>query len=264
LVLAAAGDDISLPNRAEATYAAWEASGRKATSIHSRIIQIDENGQLINEVFKTESDNSAAKHIEQKAQPLEYVQTLQPLILGCAHAFSRKLFATFGNLPEEVIHEDNAIGFRSILAGQLLFINETLVKYRVHGNNVSIPNRKWADLKSLEKLEDRIHNGYRYREIMYRAFQSDLKTARERALVGDTEFEQMTREAARLQKRVSLMARFLESGFFAKCKILSTLWREGLNHQERSDLLKRLPPRALLLRFRLARAYAAGAFQHSP
>lgn len=263
LVLAAAGDDISLPNRTEATYAAWEASGRKATSIHSRIIQIDENGNLAGEVFKDESENSAAKHVEQKALPMEYVQTLQPLIYGCAHGFSRKLFATFGNLPEEVIHEDNAIGFRSILAGQLVFINEPLVKYRIHGNNVYIPDRKGADLKSLERLEERIRNGYRYREIMYRGFQSDLKTARERALVSDAEFEQMTKEAAQLQKRVSLMGKFLESGFLGKCRILSTLWREGLNRQERNDLLKRLPPRALLLRFRLARAYAARAFNRS-
>src|SRR5215470_19484540 len=37
LVLAAAGDDISLPQRTQANYEAWEASGRKATSIHSRI-----------------------------------------------------------------------------------------------------------------------------------------------------------------------------------------------------------------------------------
>src|SRR6266849_9203349 len=35
LILAAAGDDISLPQRAQSTYEAWESSGRKATSIHS-------------------------------------------------------------------------------------------------------------------------------------------------------------------------------------------------------------------------------------
>ncbi len=263
LVLAAAGDDISLPNRAEATYAAWEVSGRKATSIHSRIIQIDENGKLVGEVFKHESENSAAKHVEQKAKPMDYVRTLQPLIYGCAHAFSRRLFSIFGNLPEEVIHEDNAIGFRSVLGGQLVLINEPLVKYRIHGNNVYIPDRKGADLKSLERLEERIRNGYRYRATMYRGFQADLKTARERALVGDVEFEQMTEEAARLQKRVSLKGQFLESGFLGKCKILSTLWREGLNREERNDLLKRLPPRGLLLRFRLARAYAATALNRA-
>src|SRR5215475_13066302 len=45
LIVAAAGDDVSLPHRAQATYEAWEASGRKATSIHARIIQIDERGE---------------------------------------------------------------------------------------------------------------------------------------------------------------------------------------------------------------------------
>lgn len=264
LVLAAAGDDISLPQRTQATYEAWEASGRKATSIHSKIIQIDENGGVIDEVFKNECPTSAEKLIPQQAQPMHYVQCLEPLIYGCAHAFSRDLFNVFGNLPDEVVHEDNAIGFRSILAGQLLFINEPLVKYRIHGNNVYIRAQKHrTDLKGLQQQEDRVRRAYRNREIMYRAFQVDLKTARERALVDDAGFEQMTKEAARLQERVSLMGKFLESSFFAKCKILSKLWRDGLNRQERYNLIKRLPPRGLLLRFRLARTYAATAFQPS-
>lgn len=261
LIMAAAGDDISLPHRTQATYEAWEASGRKATSIHSRIIQIDENGQTMSEVFRDEVCVGEHRLIEQKTRPMRYVQTLEPLIYGCAHGFSRKLFDVFGNLPDEVIHEDNAIGFRSVLAGQLLFINEPLVKYRIHGNNVYIRTQKArTDLKTLERQEDRVRRGYGYREIMYRTFQLDLKTARQRALVNSAEFEQMTKEAARLQERVSLIGKFLESGLVAKCKILSTLWRDGLNQHERSTLLKHLPPRGLLLRLRLARAYAGMAF----
>src|ERR1051325_4248599 len=218
LIVAAAGDDISLPHRTQATYEAWEVSGRKATSIHSRIIQIDETGQSMPEVFKDEVSGGEGKLIEQKTQPLRYVQTLEPLIYGCAHVFSRRLFDVFGNLPDEVIHEDNAIGFRSVLAGRLLFINEPLVKYRVHSNNVYIRTQKpRTDLKTLERQEDRVRRGYRYREIMYRTFQLDLKTARDRALVTSAEFEQMTKEAARLEERLSLMARFLDSGFMAKC-----------------------------------------------
>lgn len=264
LILAAAGDDISLPQRTQVTYEAWESSGRKATSIHSKIFQIDEKGNSIDEVFKNECVDGAARLMEQKVQPIKYVQTLEPLIFGCAHAFSRKLYNVFGNLPDEVIHEDNALGFRSILAGHLLFINQPLVKYRIHGNNVYIGAQEpRTDLKSLERQEERARRAYRYREIMYRTFQLDLKTARERALVGDNEFEEMTKEAARLEERLSLMGRFLESGFVAKCKILSTLWRDGLNRQERYNLLKRLPPRSLLLRFRLARAYAAAAFSRA-
>lgn len=264
LIVAAAGDDISLPRRTEATYEAWESSGRKATSIHSRIIQIDEGGEVVSEVFKDEMPGDKQKLIEQKAEPLDYVKTLQPLIYGCAHAFSRRLFDVFGKLPDEVIHEDNAIGFRSILAGELLFINEPLVKYRIHGNNIYIRSHKVrTDLKTLERQEDRVRRGYAFREIMYRAFQLDLKKARERELVGDADYEQMAKEAARLQERVSLMGKFLESGFIAKCKILSTLWRDGLSPQERQVLVKRLPPRGLLLRLRLARAYAATAFNRA-
>jgi len=264
LILAAAGDDISLPQRTRATYEAWESTGRKATSIHSKIFQIDEDGNSIDEIFKNEVIACTDRLVEQPAKPMHYVQTLEPLIYGCAHAFSRKLYQVFGNLPDEVIHEDNALGFRSILAGKVLFINEPLVKYRIHGNNVYIRSYKARmNLKTLESQEERVRRAYRYREIMYRTFQVDLKTARERALVANTEFEQMTKEAARLEERLSLMGKFLESGFVSKCKILSKLWREGLSSQERYDLIKRLPPRGVLLRFMLARAYAATAFNRS-
>ena len=116
-------------------------------------------------------------------------------------------------------------------------------------------------MKSLERQEDRVRRGYHYRGIMYRTFQLDLKTARERSLVNAPEFDQMMKEAARLEERVSLMGSFLESGIVAKCKIISRLWRGGLNRQERYRLIKRLPPRALLLRLMLARAYAAMVFK---
>src|SRR3989442_13208365 len=59
LILAAAGDDISLPQRAQMVYDAWEASGRQATSIHSGIIQIDEDGQPIDQIIKNECGPTA-------------------------------------------------------------------------------------------------------------------------------------------------------------------------------------------------------------
>jgi glycosyltransferase involved in cell wall biosynthesis len=255
LVLAAAGDDVSLPQRAQMAYEAWEASGRQATSIHSRILQIDEEGRRIEQVFKDHCPEAAAKVTVQNAEPLAYVRTLEPLIYGCAHAFARELFRVFGNLPEDVIHEDNAIGFRSILAGQLVFINEPLVKYRIHENNVFIGRRRaGATLKSLEQQEDRVRRGFHNRETMYRGFQSDLKTARDRLLIGATEYEQVSKEAARMQGQFSLMGRFLESGFFSRCRILWELRRGGLAGNQFQGLVRRLLPRRLLLLTRLARS----------
>ena len=148
--MGAAGDDVSLPQRTQVCYEAWEHTGRKATSIHSSIIQIDEHGRKIEERFKSKfADASQAMH-EQEVNPVDYVRTLDPIVFGCAHTFSRQLFHLFGPLPDHIIHEDNTLAFRSILAGQLLAISEPLVRYRIHGNNVFIrQDQRGMDLKSL-------------------------------------------------------------------------------------------------------------------
>jgi glycosyltransferase involved in cell wall biosynthesis len=254
LILAAAGDDVSLPARAQVVRDAWEYSGRRATSIHSSIIQINESGGRIDQVFHNESPSSSEKFIAQEVAPLGYVETLEPLIFGCAHAFSRKLFRVFGNLPEDVIHEDNAIGFRSVLAGKLLFINEPLVKYRIHGSNVYIGDRKHSnDPRNFYRQEERVRRAFRYRETMYRTFLSDLKTAREARLVEEQEYDQMCRAATRLQGRYAEMGKFLESGYFSKCRILWGLWGGGLRGKQLGSLVRRLAPRPVRLYLRRAR-----------
>src|SRR3954469_5886970 len=43
LLVVSAGDDISLPHRTTAVWEAWEATGRKAFSVHSQVIHIDES-----------------------------------------------------------------------------------------------------------------------------------------------------------------------------------------------------------------------------
>src|SRR5882762_2416555 len=47
LILAAAGDDVSLPDRTALVYHAWEEAERLPISIHSDVIQIDEHGKRI-------------------------------------------------------------------------------------------------------------------------------------------------------------------------------------------------------------------------
>jgi len=52
LIVIAAADDVSLPQRTELMYQAWEKSGRSATSLYSDIIQIDEAGAVIEHVYR--------------------------------------------------------------------------------------------------------------------------------------------------------------------------------------------------------------------
>jgi glycosyltransferase involved in cell wall biosynthesis len=59
LLVGAAGDDISFPNRVETIYQAWEKSGRKAFGIQSGFVTIDEDGTLANGDRKSTRLNSS-------------------------------------------------------------------------------------------------------------------------------------------------------------------------------------------------------------
>jgi len=264
LVVCAAGDDVSLPQRTEAAYRAWENTGRKATSIHTNFVQIDEAGKTIEQIYKAANDGQTGSEVEQNVDPLAYVRTLEPIVFGCAHSFSRRLFRVFGPLPEEVIHEDNALAFRSVLLGKLVYLNEPLVKYRLHGANAYVRSKsRTLDLKALAKQENRLWQDFKNREVMYAGFLLDLETAMRQSLIENTAFEKLVAEAAKMRRRFSMQRKFLESGLVGKCRILSRLRKEGLKEAELKILARRLVPRPLLLGLRIARGYAAMASARS-
>src|ERR1700690_2617585 len=184
LIVIAAADDVSLPSRTEMVYQAWESSGRQATSIYTDLIQIDEAGKQIDRLFNFEDEQPATgeRIVEQKGNPLSYLQTLKPTVHGCSHAICPRLYRRFGNLPEEVVYEDKVLAFRSVLAGKVFYINEPLVRYRLHGANLHkylSGDRAPVNLSSLEQLEARLVTGYKNRAVMYAAFLQDLHTARD-------------------------------------------------------------------------------------
>src|SRR3954464_2454463 len=84
LIVGAAGDDISLPERARAAFDAWEQSGGNATSIFSDYDQIDEKGNRIGKLLESESAKAGdISPVEEKADVLSYLETLHPLVFGC-------------------------------------------------------------------------------------------------------------------------------------------------------------------------------------
>jgi hypothetical protein len=245
-------------------YEAWEKSGRRATSIHSSFTQIDEHGRRMDRIVESAAEIKVGELVEQAVNPLMYVQTLEPIVFGCAHAFSGRLFKDFGNLPDHIIHEDNILAFRTILAGKLIFINEPLVKYRVHGGNVFMRTRnRCADLRSLERQEERLRRDFRNRETMYDAFLLDLEKTELKDLISKKDAEKVREAVCLMRRRYSLMGEFLERGFVWKCRILARLRQEGLTERHFKLLLRRLLPRPLLVRLRLASSYAALAWKRS-
>jgi glycosyltransferase involved in cell wall biosynthesis len=131
LIVAAAGDDISLPERTAAIYQAWLDSGKKAFSLDSRFEVIDENAYSIK--------SFPLQDRPQEQQLLLFSKTLTRhvygYVYGCTHAWHRKVFDVFGPLPS-ITCEDVLIPVRSMLLGKVISIDKELVKYRTHTDSI--------------------------------------------------------------------------------------------------------------------------------
>ncbi len=122
LLIVAACDDISLPTRVSRIVEMWLKTGRRAGLIHSSCDSIDDSG---GRQGKLDCPCLAVlRSAEETAQTNAYV-------IGATSAYSRQIFRLFGDLNSDVMHEDCAATFRSLLAGlPIEYIDEPLVLYR--------------------------------------------------------------------------------------------------------------------------------------
>jgi glycosyltransferase involved in cell wall biosynthesis len=255
LVIVAAGDDVSLPQRSQVMYEAWEWSGRRATSIHADIIQIDGSGREIPKIYAPGGGVGEGGFVTQRTSPLEYVRTLSPLVIGAAHAWSRKLFSIFGDLPEDLVHEDNVLPLRTVLAGEMVYVPQVLAKYRLHSNNVFLQGRGVVtDARTFAAERDRVRRGLGNRQRMYEAFLLDLATATRQGLIGPEEADLVAAEAGRRRDHLCLLCDFLERGLVAKLGAFLRLHRDGLQKGEGRLLLRNLAPAWVVLPMRRVRA----------
>jgi len=149
LIVASAGDDISLPSRISKLCAAWEASDRKHALLSSGFVTIDEYGQKIGEQSVSKEVFSLRNIVSEKTTKL----------IGCVNAWTRPVFAEFGPLFPCLAAEDFCIVYRAALLGSIGYVDEPLVRYRLHSTNVSTPRKCFRDLKDYKAFLRRIHLG---------------------------------------------------------------------------------------------------------
>jgi glycosyltransferase involved in cell wall biosynthesis len=124
LLVVAAGDDISAPQRCERLVEAWLAHGRVPDLISSALLDLDAEGRTHGTITPTDLATypDAAAWI---ARP--------PYIVGAAHAWSRRLFDRFGPLPAGTVAEDRLTVLRAVASGGAISLAEPLVGYRRGG-----------------------------------------------------------------------------------------------------------------------------------
>ncbi len=138
LIVIAAGDDVSLPERTRRLYDVYRSTKGRAKSLNSGSIVIDEEGRT-RYVFRD--------HGAEERYKLEHMDSSHYILTGSTHAWRREVFDTFGPLLTPLNCEDMVIPFRSALLGEIVYVDEPLVKYRRHGKNI------WPkDVLALEKF----------------------------------------------------------------------------------------------------------------
>lgn len=150
LLVAAAGDDISEPNRVTEIVKTYRSAENKPFSIHSNITPINKDGKKIDFTLEPTKDYST--------ENLPKISLMMGLVIGATHAWSRDVFDKFGDITELDSYEDLIIAFRSALLGDVLYIDRNLVRYRV-GSGMSTtslkekPSRKEASGQYTKSLE---------------------------------------------------------------------------------------------------------------
>ncbi|VVP78351.1 glycosyltransferase [Pseudomonas fluorescens] len=125
LIILAAGDDISTPNRAKLLLSAWGNAGEPHAVLCSDFTPIDSEGEIV---------PNFSEKIFSGRHTLEGLASGRSHVIGATTAITRSLFERFQPIADEVRYEDRVFPFRALLlGGGIIFLPEKLVHYRIEG-----------------------------------------------------------------------------------------------------------------------------------
>ena len=160
LIVVAAGDDLSAPNRVARVLDAWRASRGRVNLIASYATSIDSQGKALS-LIKT-------GHLEQWPNAKTWCKK-RPYVIGATFTFHKKLFEVFGPLAKGVDYEDQVLSLRAAALGGGLTLTEPLVSYRQGG----LSSRQRAGHQA---LLTQAQNKYQRQLAVYTQITRDLTT----------------------------------------------------------------------------------------
>jgi glycosyltransferase involved in cell wall biosynthesis len=255
-VVLAAGDDISMSNRTEVIYQAWEESGRRAKSIFSSHINISADGaeQGIGGIRGDLGDSRVCRPLD--GELFQFLSTRNPMVNGCTAAWSKELIEYFGPVRADL--EDVVLSFRTLAIGQLLYIHQPLVKYRRHGDNVSF--YPGEDLNSFEHREKRLRWGNETTAKTYDNLIDDIEVLCVKGRISKDERDRLQAEARRIQKPYRLERQMMDGSMGERLLALATVVRSG-DLRGAVHIAPRALPRSLYRALYLLREKANAAFR---
>lgn len=215
LLVLAAGDDISLPQRVEKIVERWRSANWSIGSIYSEYTAITENGERLYRGGKSPSRTPASwVNFSNSGSDIDRLFHSYP---GCTHACTREVFEFFAGLPENLIQEDLCLQLRSQLLGGVGFVCEPLVMYRITRKSQSrnIANGIFRGSERM-KVESRYLESYL---MVLENFLKELELVFEREIVSLEVFERAQRLAAVPIERIRLRREYVVQGFIGRIGI---------------------------------------------
>ena len=135
LIVVAAGDDISMPERTQRLVDEYLSSHKLANYFFSSAQEIMLDGTIVGVVNSPGNKNLTSK--------LKAALSPYPVAIGATQAWTKLLASSFSPLGSGVWAEDQILGVRGLLLGPILYVDEPLIYYRV-GSGISTRRKKFS------------------------------------------------------------------------------------------------------------------------
>jgi glycosyltransferase involved in cell wall biosynthesis len=211
LIVVAAGDDVSLPNRVQRTWEVWEESCHRPSLLYFNFVPLQHYAGHVPEAERV-ADLSIAAQCERAGAKVH----------GCAAAWHPRLFEVFGPLPPDVVSEDRVLPFRASLLGPVVHGSDVVVRYRFHEGNTS-----WEPSATRETFDGWLRSwqkGLAWQTATLKSFRKDLLTAREKGLLGEGETADYLRRVATALEKRETETDLLSANFGRRLRSASRLW----------------------------------------
>ena len=204
LIVCAAGDDISHPNRVARLLSTWDSSHQKLDLIASHVIDMDFDGQQLGEIRVADLAlwDSPAKWTRKR-----------PYVIGASHAFTKRMHLFFGPFNSDLVEEDQVLALRATCMGGGQTVDAALVCYRRGGISRKNQNHDHSD----EAVRQLIQKKFSRQAALYSQIQKDLERSGHSAL--------WRGKVRRNLIRAELVLRLL------KVRSKSTIFKMALQHQ---------------------------------
>ncbi len=182
LIVAAAGDDVSLPNRVTETFNLWQENDRRPDMLYFN--------------YEPIGDHPYPYDVEPAKHSLEFqLQSGGARLKGATAAWTKRLWGLFGPIPPGINAEDKIIPFRAILSGGIVCKDIPVIRYRLDR-----PERHLSGEDDLVERDRQLG----LRKSYYEAFEGDVGILSSSAPARRTECEQLR---TRIQEQIRAITR---------------------------------------------------------